>query len=146
MSRNEVGRPAHAARPINVYRFDGARDLSSAVAGDPALVYVPNSMSNTVDVISQRTFKIVEQFPTGELPQHVTPAYNLKTLYVDNDLGNSLTPIDPRTGKPGTPIAVEDPYNLSTSRRTASTRSSSRSGSRRWRSATRTRWPLAHAV
>ena len=69
-------------------------------------------MSNTVDVISQRTFKIVAQFPTGELPQHVTPAYNLKTLYVDNDLGNSLTPIDPRTGKPGTPIPVEDPYNL----------------------------------
>jgi len=112
MSRNEVGRPAQAARPINVYRFDGPRDLSPAVAGDPALVYVPNSTSNTVDVISQRTFKIVEQFPTGELPQHVTPAYNLKTLYVDNDLGNSLTPIDPRTGKPGTPIPVEDPYNL----------------------------------
>jgi YVTN family beta-propeller protein len=31
---------------------------------------------------------------------------------VDNDLGNSLTPIDPRTGKLGTPIPVEDPYNL----------------------------------
>ena len=41
--------------------------------GDPALVYVPNSMSNTVDVISQRTMKVVEQFPTGALPQHVTP-------------------------------------------------------------------------
>ncbi len=111
-SRSEVGRPARAARPINVYRNDGANDLSPVVRGDPALVYVPNSMSNTVDVISQRTFKIVEQFPTGELPQHVTPAYNLKTLYVDNDLGNSLTPLDPRTGKPGTPIPVEDPYNL----------------------------------
>ena len=35
-----------------------------------------------------------------------------QTLYVDNDLGNSLTPIDPRTGRPGTPIPVEDPYNL----------------------------------
>ena len=75
-------------------------------------MYVPNSLSNTVDVISQRTFKIVAQFPTGALPQHVTPAYDLKTLYVDNDLGNSLTPINPRTGKPGKPIAVEDPYNL----------------------------------
>jgi DNA-binding beta-propeller fold protein YncE len=42
----------------------------------------------------------------------VTPSYDLKTLYVDNDLGNSLTPIDPKTGKPGTPIPVEDPYNL----------------------------------
>ena len=40
------------------------------------------------------------------------PAWNLKTLYVTNDLGNSLTPIDPRTGKPGTPIPVDDPYNM----------------------------------
>jgi DNA-binding beta-propeller fold protein YncE len=69
-------------------------------------------MSNTVDVISQRTMKVVAQFPTGALPQHVTPSYDLRTLYVDNDLGNSLTPIDPRTGRPGTPIPVEDPYNL----------------------------------
>jgi DNA-binding beta-propeller fold protein YncE len=42
----------------------------------------------------------------------VTPAWNLKTLYVDNDAGNSLTPINPRTGAAGTPIPVEDPYNL----------------------------------
>jgi DNA-binding beta-propeller fold protein YncE len=105
----------HAPRvgaPLNVYRYDVPADLSPSVAGDPALVYVPNSISNTVDVISQRTFKIVESFPTGALPQHVTPAFNLKTLYVDNDAGNSLTPIDPRSGRPGTPIPVEDPYNL----------------------------------
>jgi DNA-binding beta-propeller fold protein YncE len=82
------------------------------VKRDPALVYVPNSLSNTVDVISQRTFKIVKEFATGGLPQHVTPAWNLKTLYVDNDDGNSLTPVNPRTGQPGTPIPVEDPYNL----------------------------------
>jgi DNA-binding beta-propeller fold protein YncE len=63
-------------------------------------------------VISQRTYKVIAQFPTGALPQHVTPAWNLKTLYVDNDAGNSLTPINPRTEKPGTPIPVEDPYNL----------------------------------
>ncbi len=96
----------------NVYASDGAGNLSPAVAGDRALVYVPNSQGNTVDVIDQRTYKVVERFDTGALPQHVTPAYNLKTLYVDNDLGNTLTPIDPRTGRPGTPIAVEDPYNL----------------------------------
>jgi DNA-binding beta-propeller fold protein YncE len=69
-------------------------------------------MSNTVSVISQRTMKVIGQFSTGALPQHVTPSWNLKTLYVDNDLGNSLTPIDPRTGHPGRPIPVEDPYNL----------------------------------
>jgi DNA-binding beta-propeller fold protein YncE len=31
---------------------------------------------------------------------------------VDNDAGNSLTPVNPRTGKPGKRIAVKDPYNL----------------------------------
>ncbi|HEY3726345.1 MAG TPA: hypothetical protein VGL51_04160 [Solirubrobacteraceae bacterium] len=96
----------------NVYAADGPGGLSPTVSHDPALVYVPNSMSGTVDVISQRTMRVVESFPTGELPQHVTPSYDLKTLYVDNDLGNSLTPIDPRTGRPGRPIPVEDPYNL----------------------------------
>ena len=40
--------------------------------------------------------------PSARCPQHVTPSYDLKTLYVLNDLGNSLTPIDPRTGAPGT--------------------------------------------
>ncbi|MEA2372231.1 MAG: hypothetical protein QOH12_2625 [Solirubrobacteraceae bacterium] len=86
--------------------------LSPVVRRDLALVYVPNSVSNTVDVISQKTFKIVEHFATGGLPQHVTPSYDLKTLYVDNDSGNSLTPINPRTGVPGRRIPVEDPYNL----------------------------------
>ncbi len=102
------GRPTD----VNVYSADGPGDLSPTVRGDPPLVYVPNSASNTVDVISQRTLKIVEQFPVGALPQHVTPSYDLRTLYVDNDLGNSLTPINPRTGQPGKPIPVEDPYNL----------------------------------
>ncbi|MGI8505714.1 MAG: YncE family protein [Solirubrobacteraceae bacterium] len=97
---------------LNIYSADAAGDLSPVVARDPALVYVPNSMSNTVDEISQTTMKIVRHFATGALPQHVTPSYDLKTLYVDNDVGNSLTPIDPRTGRPGRPVAVEDPYNL----------------------------------
>jgi DNA-binding beta-propeller fold protein YncE len=103
---------ARAAGPLNIYASAAAGDLSPVVRGDPALVYVPNGLSNTVDVISQKTMKIVGHFATGALPQHVTPSYDLKTLYVDNDLGNSLTPINPRTGVPGRPIPVEDPYNL----------------------------------
>jgi DNA-binding beta-propeller fold protein YncE len=55
---------------------------------------------------------VVEQFPVGGLPQHATPSDDLRTLYVDNDDGNSLTRINPRTGKPGHPMPVEDPYNL----------------------------------
>ena len=96
----------------NIYSADAAGDLSPVVRQDPALVYVPNSLSNTVTVISQRTLKVIKTFQTGALPQHVTPSYDLKTLYVDNDLGNTLTPINPRTGTTGTPIPVEDPYNL----------------------------------
>jgi YVTN family beta-propeller protein len=96
----------------NIYAGTQPGDMSPIVKGDQQVVYVPNSLSNTVDIISQRTLKVIRRFPTGAEPQHVTPAWNLKTLYVDNDLGNTLTPLDPRTGNPGRPIPVEDPYNL----------------------------------
>jgi DNA-binding beta-propeller fold protein YncE len=111
-SDSPAGPERTAGTQLNIYAADGPGDLSPVVRGDPALVYVPNSQSATVTVISQKTFKVVEQFPTGALPQHVTPSYDLRTLYVDNDDGNSLTPINPRTGRPGPPIPVEDPYNL----------------------------------
>jgi YVTN family beta-propeller protein len=75
-------------------------------------VYVPNSRSNTVDVIDQRTARIVKRFPVGALPQHVTPAWDLRTLWVTDDAGNALTPVDPRTSRPGRPVPVADPYNL----------------------------------
>jgi YVTN family beta-propeller protein len=126
--RADIATPEHAARPAasstvqgripppldpqNVYAADGPGMLSASVRGDPALVYVPNSKSDTLDVISQRTFKVVRQFAVGALPQHVTPSWDLRTLYVTNDLGNSLTPIDPRTARPGPPIPVFDPYNM----------------------------------
>jgi DNA-binding beta-propeller fold protein YncE len=73
---------------------------------------VPNSESNTVDVISQKSLKIIRSFPVGKLPQHVVPSWDLKTLWVTNDLGNTLTPISAKTGKPGDSVAVDDPYNL----------------------------------
>jgi DNA-binding beta-propeller fold protein YncE len=98
--------------PVDIYAAGRPGLLSPVVRHDPALVYVPNSKSDTVDVISQRTFRIIEHFSVGALPQHVVPSWNLRTLYVTNDLGNSLTPIDPRTARPGRPIPVLDPYNL----------------------------------
>jgi len=97
----------------NVYAADRVGNLSPIVRNARPYVYVPNSDSNTVDVIDQRTFKIVRHFAVGGLPQHIVPAYDLKTLYVTNDSGNSLTPIDPNTGRPSsTTIPVEDPYNM----------------------------------
>ncbi|MGO9876453.1 MAG: hypothetical protein ACLPVY_21980 [Acidimicrobiia bacterium] len=104
---------ASTVASAGVYAYDGANALSPVARSARALVYVPNSMSNTVDVIDQTTMRIVEHFAVGALPQHVTPSWDLKTLYVDNDGGNSLTPIDPNTGEPsGPPIPVADPYNL----------------------------------
>ncbi len=96
----------------NVYAADGPRDLSPVVRGFRPLVYVPNSASNTVDEIDPSTYRVVRQFAVGALPQHVVPAYDLRTLWVTNDEGNSLTPINPRTGVPGAPVAVTDPYNM----------------------------------
>jgi YVTN family beta-propeller protein len=96
----------------DIYAADRPGRLSRVVRGFPSRVYVPNSRSNSVDVIDPRKFKVVHHFPVGALPQHVTPSYDLKTLWVGNDLGNSLTPINPRTGKPGKPVPVLDPYNL----------------------------------
>jgi YVTN family beta-propeller protein len=98
--------------PHDVYAADRPGMLSPVVRHDPARVYVPNSDSNTVEVIDPRTYKVVRRFATGREPQHVTPSWDLRRLWVGNDLGNSLTPIDPRTGKPGRRVPVADPYNL----------------------------------
>ena len=107
-----VRHSSSAAHVSNVYAADFAGDLHGAARHARYLVYVPNSLSNTVDVIDQHTFKIVEHFAVGALPQHVTPAWDLRTLYVLNDDGNSLTTINPTTGKPGRTIPVDDPYNM----------------------------------
>jgi YVTN family beta-propeller protein len=97
----------------NVYAADGANMLSPAVADARPAVYVPNSGSATVDVVDPKTYKVVAHYAVGLLPQHVVPAWDLRTLYVTNDVGNSLTPIDPATMRPeGPPIPVADPYNM----------------------------------
>jgi DNA-binding beta-propeller fold protein YncE len=97
---------------VSVYAHDGLNMLSPVARSARSLVYVPDSASAAVDVIDPRTFKVIEHFPVGLLPQHVVPAWDLKTLYVTNDIGNSLTTIDPFTGKPGSTIFVDDPYNM----------------------------------
>ena len=96
----------------NVYAADRANKMSDSVRGFPDRVYVPNSGSNTVDVIDPATFKIVDHFAVGRQPQHVVPSYDLKTLWVANDLGDSLTHIDPATGRKLETLKVLDPYNM----------------------------------
>src|SRR5258707_9986154 len=98
--------------PHDVYAADRPGMLAPAVRRFPSRVYVPNSESDAVSVLDPHSYKVIDDVPVGALPQHVTPSYALKTLWVDNDEGNSLTPIDPATGKPGKPVPVTDPYNL----------------------------------
>jgi YVTN family beta-propeller protein len=105
-------RTAQSSAALDVYAHDAAGRLAPAARAAKQLVYVPNSRSDTVDVIDPQTYKVVEHFAVGGLPQHVVPAWDLRSLYVTNDTGNSLTRIDPRTGKPGATIPVDDPYNM----------------------------------
>jgi YVTN family beta-propeller protein len=101
------------ADPANIYADAGPDMLSPAARGVPYRIYVPNSGGSTVTVIDPATYRVIGSYQTGPNPQHVVPAYDLRTLYVANDLGNSLTPISPRTGRPAGPnIAVDDPYNM----------------------------------
>ena len=97
---------------LDLYAHDHAGMISPVASRELARVYVPNSASDSVDVIDPHTYRVVEHFPVGALPQHVTPSHDLRTLYVNNDVGNTLTPIDPRTGRPGRSFSVDDPYNL----------------------------------
>ena len=100
----------------NLYGDAGEGKLSDAVKGALPRVYVPNLRSNDVWVIDPATFAVIDKFKVGLNPQHVVPAWDLKTLWVANNAENttkgSLTPIDPLTGKPGPAIAVDDPYNM----------------------------------
>src|SRR5947209_4840356 len=84
--------------PRDIYSADHANQMSPVVKNFPSLIYVPNSGSSSVDVIDPRSFKVVRHFRVGRQPQHVTPSYDLKTLWVLSDLGDSLTRIDPATG------------------------------------------------
>ncbi|MEP6565529.1 MAG: YncE family protein [Mesorhizobium sp.] len=98
--------------PINIYSHTGAGHVSPATAGALPRVYVPNRSSNSVSVIDTATLKEVERFPVGRRPQHVVPSWDLKTLWVANNASGSVTPIDPKTGRPGKEITVQDPYNM----------------------------------
>jgi YVTN family beta-propeller protein len=109
------GMPA-VLNPTNLYSQTRAGQFSPATKGALTRVYVPNLLSNDVYVIDPKTFQVVDHYPVGIDPQHVVPSYDLKTLWVANEAVNrtdgTVIPVDPKTGKPGAPIAVDNPYNL----------------------------------
>jgi len=100
----------------NLYSEQTAGKVSAAIANDLPRVYVPHVKSNDVYVIDPATFTVVDKFKVGINPQHIVPSWDLKTLWVANNAegrkDGSVTPIDPKSGKPGKPIAVDDPYNM----------------------------------
>ena len=104
------------ADPHNLYSETASGHMSAAVAGDLERIYVPNLRGNDVSVIDPAAMRVVDHFAVGRSPQHVVPSWDLRTLWVANNAerrtDGSLTPIDPRTGKPGASIAVDDPYNM----------------------------------
>src|SRR5260370_28912421 len=98
--------------PLDIYAADHPNLLDPAVAKFPSYIYVPNSGSNTADIIDPKTFKIVKNYRVGRQPQHVVPSWDLKTLWVLNDLGASVTRINPANAQQGGTILVDDPYNI----------------------------------
>jgi YVTN family beta-propeller protein len=102
--------------PANIYSMAAADRFSPAVGGALPRIYVPNLRSNDVYVIDPASLAVVDRYKVGAIPQHVVPSWDLQTLWVANNgtrrRYGSLTPIDPKTGKPGQAIPVDDPYNL----------------------------------
>ena len=102
--------------PSNLYSETAVGKVGAALRGDLERIYVPNLRSNDVYVVDPNAMKVVDRFKVGIGPQHIVPAWDLRTLWVTNNAegrtDGSLTPIDPRTGKPGKPVAVDDPYNM----------------------------------
>ena len=98
--------------PGNVYSEARAGMLTPAAAAARPLVYVPHSGSGEVRVIDPVTFQVIESFPAGVEVQHVVPSYDMQMLYATDDIGNTITPIDPTTGGHGNRIPVIDPYNM----------------------------------
>jgi DNA-binding beta-propeller fold protein YncE len=96
----------------NVYSETVAGKLTPAALAARPLVYVPHNGSGEVMVIDPATFQVVDRFPAGVEVQHVVPSYDMTTLYATDDIGNTITPIDPTTGGHGEAIPIDDPYNM----------------------------------
>jgi YVTN family beta-propeller protein len=94
------------------YAFDGPGALSAEARHARTLVYVPNQLAGTVQIIDPTRHAVIATYRVPASPEHVVPSHDLRTLWVNSDAGNSMLPIDPRTGRPGRARPVRDPYNL----------------------------------
>ena len=107
-------RGARRATPRgNVYADDGAERPDRRRALARPLVYVPNSESDTVDVIDPTTFRVVEHFAVGR----AAPARRAG-LGPEDALRRQRPRQQPDADRPANrqarrrPIPVDDPYNM----------------------------------
>ncbi|MDQ2709224.1 MAG: YncE family protein [Actinomycetota bacterium] len=101
-----------APDPRDVYAAAGVNMLNDVTRAAKPLVYVPHTKSGDVWVIDPSTYQVVGRYPVGREVQHVVPAWDMKSLYATDDLGNTVTPFDPKSGKPSPRFRVIDPYNM----------------------------------
>ena len=115
-SASEAASPSSEPSPSEpavggIYAGPASMVLDPRVEDLPPRVYVPNETSNDIVVIDPETFEIVDRFPAGAAPEHISPDWDLSKLYVSNMNGATLTVIDPETQEASETMEVPFPYN-----------------------------------
>lgn len=100
------------APAFNVYASTLSGTVPCPLCSLPERVYVPNSTANTVDVIDPNTFQVIDHYAVASIPHHITPAWDMSALFVDNEGSSELTVIDIHTGRPSGIVHIPFPYNL----------------------------------
>jgi len=100
------------ARDWNVWAATATSQLPAQVSDLAPRVYVPNEADYTISVIDPATMTVLTTLPSGVLPEHVGPDWDLSRLYVSNYLSSEMTAIDPHTGTELGPIPAPLAYNL----------------------------------
>ena len=85
-TRSGTPSAATSAPVRNVYAANAAGALTGAARTARPMVYVPNTLSDSVQLIDPATYMVVDRFSTGREPQHVVPSWDLKTLWVNDCL------------------------------------------------------------
>ena len=62
--------------PNDVYSADGPGMIGKVASDYPSRVYVPNSKSDTVDIIDPQTYKIIGHFALPKDPKHPSTLWN----------------------------------------------------------------------
>ncbi len=109
---NLIDSSSPASREWNVWSATATTKLSAPVADLPERVYVPNEADDTISVIDAASLKVIATLPTGRIPEHLTPDWDMSRLYVSNYASPFLSVVDPRTVKTLGRINAQSPYNL----------------------------------